>query len=117
MNSIKPECFSRFTKIRRHSLRRDQLPSSNVYDNLACLNYTYEDYVKPCYIQCKEDCYQPHYFTNIKEQDKSNKNEFILSKNNIIFIEFRSNSRPDIIIEHFTEVYKLNKLKHFIIII
>ena len=89
-----------FAKNRQHSLRRYQLPSS--LNN--CHNLTnYDDDVLQCYIKCKEGCYQEYYFVNVEVKQKPDAN-IISTVNDAFRIVLQSNSRPNILIEHFAEL-------------
>ena len=98
MDSLSSECFALFARNRQHSLRRYQLPSS--LNN--CYNLTnYEDDVLQCYIKCKEDCYQAHYFVKVEIKQKP---DGISTVNDAFRIVLQSNSRPNKLIEHFAEL-------------
>ena len=100
------ECFKIYILLnKRISLRRDQLPDRinlNPENLRNCPEFfsTVEN-SKFCYLKCKEDCYQAHYFVDVEEY----RTYFdpISRTNRYTTFDLYPNSRPNIIIEHFAE--------------
>ena len=113
--TIKFECFERFTMTRPHPLRTYQFLGWNKTTGRKCIdleNYkTFKENSRPCYKKCKEDCYQTHYFVNIEDKNL-NKRDIIHSYDPIV-LKLQSNSRPNIIIEHFLEMTFLSLFCNF----
>ena len=87
---------------RPHPLRAVQFLGWNKTTGRKCIdleNYkTFKENSRPCYKKCK-DFYQAHYFVNIEDKN-SNQRDIIHSYEPIV-LKLQSNSKPNIIIDHF----------------
>ena len=106
---IKPECHNEFVLMRKRILQREELPS--LIDNGKCnkSSINYQGVRKKCRNSCKEDCYQAYYLVEIESEPRPVNN--IL--NNKIIIDLESNSKPNVLIEHFPEITFLSMLCNF----
>ena len=113
-NVNNPDCYREFIFNQAHSLRRNQLPRSNTRFTHLCNNSKIsKELSRSCKNYCKEDCYQAHYFVDISEKLQLYDEKYICSLNQLIFLNLLTNSRPNIIIQHFVETTFISLICNF----